>query len=271
MWEGRRCSRQEPPSRRSRAEPRPRHSPPPTAPYATSLSSTEATLEWCAPSASSSVCGYRIYAQQHGIDGFWVLVADTGTRRPSATVRGLTPLTWYEFQIAPVYSGGVCGGAGDAGEAILTRGADDDVAALNARRQLDAADAHVSRLRYVFRPPNPFLPYVAPHFSHISHFILFISERRWSVRLRQSHSGVGGLRRASLPHTHTSCRDSTPRVRFPLHVYAYVYICIYIYIHHRSFCSLSCHYLYVDVAPFFFLFSPPPPSRPPPIYHQRMF
>ena len=24
-----------------------------------------------------------------------------------------------------------------------------------------------------FRPPHPFLPYVAPHFSHISHFIIF--------------------------------------------------------------------------------------------------
>ena len=29
------------------------------------------------------------------------------------------------------------------------------------------------RLRYSFSPtPHPFLPYVAPHFSHISHFII---------------------------------------------------------------------------------------------------
>ena len=44
------------------------------------------------------------------------------------------------------------------------------------------ADADAARLcvyakrllqvSFCFRPPHPFLPYVAPHFSHISHFIL---------------------------------------------------------------------------------------------------
>ena len=30
---------------------------------------------------------------------------------------------------------------------------------------------------FVFRPPHPFLPYAAPHFSHISHCILVFSVR----------------------------------------------------------------------------------------------
>jgi len=38
---------------------------------------------------------------------------------------------------------------------------------------LDSDDEEYLEGCFFFRPPHPFLPYVAPHFSHISHFIIF--------------------------------------------------------------------------------------------------
>jgi hypothetical protein len=41
---------------------------------------------------------------------------------------------------------------------------------------------------FFFRPPHPFLPYAAPHFSHISPFILVFQESSPSVSASRASS-----------------------------------------------------------------------------------
>ena len=81
---------------------------PPGRPWAEAVEVTALTLRWEPPAhvGGSEVRSYRLLAQTGGMDGFKVLLDDTGGSAPEVRVTRLEPTTWYEFEVAAInYNG----------------------------------------------------------------------------------------------------------------------------------------------------------------------
>ena len=90
-------------------------------------------------------------------------------------------------------------------------------AALQSATAAESAEAWFEV--FVFRPPHPFLPYVAPHFSHISHFNLVFQVRgvaRESCRVADGDAVRAPARRVLRRLRHPSPLQIRPMARSQL-------------------------------------------------------
>ena len=88
-------------------------------------------------------------------------------------------------------------------------------AALQSATAAESAEAWFEV--FVFRPPHPFLPYVAPHFSHISHFnLVFRGVARESCRVADGDAVRAPARRVLRRLRHPSPLQIRPMARSQL-------------------------------------------------------